>query len=167
MTHPKAQQLAIELMTEHGLIQAGWVFRWGHGRRQLGSCQILRRRGPLLGRPAEIKVIKLSKHLVALNSDEEVRDTILHEIAHALAGLKNGHNHVWKQVCLRIGAKPQRIAGEEVKTVDARYTLICGCCDQTLGQLHRRPKHERLLRSYCRSCGLLSKGKLRLMERVG
>jgi len=37
-------------------------------------------------------------------SDELVRDTLLHEIAHALVGTAHGHDEVWKAKCLEIGA---------------------------------------------------------------
>jgi predicted SprT family Zn-dependent metalloprotease len=97
---------------------------------------------------------------VALNSDEEVRDPILHEIAHAIAGLKNGHNPVWKSICRRIGARPDRLAGEEVEVIQGRYVIHCPCCGSDLARRHRRVNSIRLARSYCRSCGPASKGRL-------
>ena len=42
-------------------------------------------------------------------SKEEIVDTILHEIAHAIVGSKHGHDAVWKAVARRIGL-PQRPA---------------------------------------------------------
>lgn len=87
----KAQQLALELMREHDLLADGWRFAWSRGKRQLGAAQIRRTRNRRTGQVIEEKTIKLSRHLVALNGEDEIRDTILHEIAHALAGLKNGH----------------------------------------------------------------------------
>lgn len=42
----------------------------------------------------------------ALNDDiEDIRDTILHEIAHAIAGNENGHNEYWKSIAKDIGVK--------------------------------------------------------------
>ncbi|MBI1374282.1 MAG: hypothetical protein GC159_16320 [Phycisphaera sp.] len=152
-------------MTEHGLIADGWRFAWSNGKRQLGRCQIRRRRDPSTGKYVEIKTIKLSRYLVALNNDHEVRDTILHEIAHAIAGLKNGHNSVWKAVCRRIGAKPQRLAGEHITVVKGRYVLLCGCCEKELARRHRRIRPEALARSYCRHCGPESKGTLKILDR--
>lgn len=153
-------------MREHGLLRAGWVFQWSRGKRQLGAAQIKRRREPVTGTVNELKAIKLSRHLVALNDEAEVRDTILHEIAHALAGLKNGHNAHWKSICRRIGARPRRLAGESVAVVDARYAIVCGRCARPLAKRHRRPGHERLRRSYCRECGRRSLGHLWLHDRA-
>jgi predicted SprT family Zn-dependent metalloprotease len=162
MTHAEAQQLALDLMHQHGLLQAGWQFRWNNGKRQLGVCRVRRNRLPRSADFTEVKTIGLSRHLVALNSDEEVRDTILHEIAHAIAGVKNGHNHLWKETCRKIGARPRRLAGEGVKVVQAPYIIVCDCCQRSLGKRHRRVSARKLARSYCRSCGPQSMGKLRL-----
>ncbi len=42
----------------------------------------------------------------ATDSDlEEIQQTILHEIAHAIAGIENGHNTYWKAVAKDIGLK--------------------------------------------------------------
>lgn len=163
----EAQQLALDLMQENGLLEEGWVFRWSRGKRQLGMAQIRRLRHPATGKLIEHKTIKLSRHLVALNDEPAVRDTILHEIAHALAGLDNGHNHVWRSVCRRIGARPQRLAGEAVAVVEPRYVIVCGRCDRRLAKRHRRPGLERLARCYCTWCGRRSQGKLWLDDRNG
>jgi len=42
----------------------------------------------------------------SINEDmEEIRNTILHEIAHALVGNENGHNLVWKKKALELGVR--------------------------------------------------------------
>ena len=162
----KAQQLALDLMRQHGLLDAGWEFAWSRGKRQLGCAQVRRRRDRWTGDKVEAKSIKLSRHLVALNGEEAVRETMLHEIAHALAGIRNGHNATWKRVCRQIGAKPQRLAGEEIAVVEPRYTVVCGRCERHLDKRHRRPNRQRLQRGYCNYCGPASKGMLRLEDRA-
>ena len=159
----QAQQLALELMELHGVTDDGWDFRWSHGKKQLGCAQI-RKRKRSFGRVEEEKTIKLSRHLVALNDEDEVKDTILHEIAHAIAGIEHGHNEVWKTVCLQIGAKPQRLAGRDVKVVEPPYVIMCGNCDEVLAKRHRRIRKERLARSYCQRCGPKSIGKLKFQS---
>ncbi len=146
-------------MRQHGLIEAGWKFAWGRGKQRLGTAEVRRYRD---GRV--VKTLRFSEHMVRLNSIEEVRDIVLHEIAHALAGLDQGHNARWKAVCKRIGAKPQRFAGAEVQTPAPRYTLHCDHCQQHLGERHRRIAPDRLAQAYCASCGPVSKGKLRLVQ---
>jgi len=158
----QAEQLARDLMAQHGLTRAGWRFAWSGGKRQLGAAMIRKTKDPRTGRTTTVKTIRLSRHLVQLNEDDEVRDTILHEIAHALAGLENGHNAKWKAVCRRIGAKPRRLAGQHVATPPPRYQIVCGVCGRALGQRYRRIDPRRLGEAYCGSCGRISKGTLRL-----
>lgn len=100
-----AERLARELMSQHGL--AGWSFAWDRARRRFGTCSVERRR------------ITLSAYLTHLNDEAHVRDTILHEIAHALAP-GDGHGARWKAACRRIGATPERCYRE---AADPRVTL--------------------------------------------
>ncbi len=150
-----AEAMARELMEQHGVAAAGWRFVWSHGRRQLGSAHVRR-----LRKGRQIKTIRLSRHLVQLNSEAEVRDTILHEIAHAIAGIEHGHDATWKAVCVRIGATPQRLAGEDVQIVPPRYTIVCRQCERAIAHRYRRVNPRRLQHSYCRQCGPTSKGRL-------
>ncbi|MEX1015899.1 MAG: SprT-like domain-containing protein [Phycisphaeraceae bacterium] len=156
----EAERLALALMHQHDLPAQGWRFRWSAGKRQLGVAQIRHRRDRYTGKSTPIKTIRLSRHLVQLNSDAEVRDTILHEIAHALAGLEHGHDAHWQAVCRRIGATPQRLAGEAVVTPPARYQVVCGDCRQVLVHRHRRVDRRWLKRAYCRFCGPATTGRL-------
>lgn len=42
----------------------------------------------------------------SINEDiEEICNTILHEIAHAIVGNENGHNLVWKKKALELGVR--------------------------------------------------------------
>jgi predicted SprT family Zn-dependent metalloprotease len=164
MTPKKVEQLANQLMDQHGLLRDGWGFRWSRGKQRLGCAHIGRARDRRTGKTREKKSILVSRHLVELNTDAVIRDVILHEIAHALAGLEHGHDHVWRQVCLRIGATPQRLAGEEVRVVQPRYAIVCDACRQQLGRRHRRVSAQRMRTSYYARCGPGSAGKLRLVD---
>ncbi len=53
------------------------------------------------------KTIELQGRYVKDNTVEQVTDTILHEIAHALAGPRAGHGMEWKMWAVRVGATPQ------------------------------------------------------------
>jgi len=76
-------------------------------------------------------LITLSRPLTLLNPIEQVRDTILHEIAHALTP-GDGHGAKWKAACIAIGAKPVRcFVDPEVVTParrPARYSIGCRAC---------------------------------------
>ena len=134
MNWHEAEQLARTLMAEHGLIAAGWQFAWSRGKKELGCCSIKEQRHRITGEKQQIKLIRLSRYLVTMNSDEEVRDTILHEIAHALAGVENGHNDKWQAMCRKVGAKPKRLAGKEVNVVAAPFAVICCDCEKVLAE---------------------------------
>ena len=67
-----AHELALRLMRHHNLLPT-WKFEFDRSKVRFGKCSY------------GSKTISLSRHLVELNADVEVRDTILHEIAHALA----------------------------------------------------------------------------------
>jgi predicted SprT family Zn-dependent metalloprotease len=82
-----------------------------------------------------------------------VLDTILHEIAHALAGHKAGHGPAWKAKCAQIGAKPKRCFGREIKMPDGRWRAVCGGCRKLFSQ-HRKPKAATATSYfYCKLCG--------------
>jgi predicted SprT family Zn-dependent metalloprotease len=111
-----AEILAKSLMLQHGMTD--WTFRFDHARRRFGLCSTTR------------KLISLSAHLVRLNDEPEVRDTILHEIAHALTP-GDGHGQEWKAACRRIGAKPERTfdEGDGVQVPASRLRVGCERCD--------------------------------------
>jgi predicted SprT family Zn-dependent metalloprotease len=135
--HPHdAAQLARSLMAQHGL--SGWSFRFDHARRRFGSCRYRER------------VITLSRPLVLLNDVAEVRDTILHEIAHALSP-GDGHGPKWRAACRQIGARPVRCYSDQTvrspARPPARYRLGCGHCDWWVDR-HRLTR----TRYVCRRC---------------
>jgi predicted SprT family Zn-dependent metalloprotease len=98
-----AEQLAIKLMNDWGLIAKGWTFDFDLPCKRFGMCNYRRKR------------ITLSKLLVCLNDEPEVTETILHEIAHAICGPHHGHNNYWRKIALAVGCKPRACYGEEVK----------------------------------------------------
>jgi predicted SprT family Zn-dependent metalloprotease len=49
------------------------------------------------------RLIGLSETICTNASDESVRDTILHEIAHALAGVREQHGEAWRKIAVAIG----------------------------------------------------------------
>jgi predicted SprT family Zn-dependent metalloprotease len=65
------------------------------------------------------------------------RNTVLHEAAHIIAGLENGHNRVWKLIARSIGCTGERchmLATPERKTRTGSIILACPCGNQgTLG----------------------------------
>ncbi len=132
--------IAVELMQKHGL--QGWCFAFNKNLRRAGVCFY-----PFGGKPGRIE---LSVHYVELNDEDEIRDTILHEIAHALVGLNHGHDGVWKAKCVEIGARPERCYAGDGNMPKGRWQAHCGGCEKKFYR-HRRPK--RLNGWHCTPCG--------------
>ncbi|HQK32467.1 MAG TPA: SprT-like domain-containing protein, partial [Phycicoccus sp.] len=76
MQMDQALGLARRLMFEHDL--TGWTVVADRAKTRAGVCRFAKRQ------------IGLSRPLTELHSEAEVRDTILHEIAHALVGPEHG-----------------------------------------------------------------------------
>lgn len=131
-----AKKLANELMLKHGLVY--WAFGFNNAKRTFGICNFTRKR------------IELSKPLTELNDVEKVKDTILHEIAHALTP-GHGHDSVWKRKALEIGSNGDRcFSSKVVKTPESKYIADCVGCNRTFKK-HRTPKKSQ-------SCGICSGG---------
>ena len=125
-------QLLEHKLTEHGLAARGWTGALDNAERRFGVC-----------RPAK-KEISISRTLAALNSGEEVLDTILHEIAHALADSiyreNCGHDERWKAICRQIGARPERCYdGDEVVSPEAPWVLMHSDTGEIYSYHQRRP----------------------------
>ncbi len=97
---------ARELMDRHGLDE--WVLRFNGARKKLGECRPLQ------------KLILISRVHALNGAPGQVTDTILHEIAHALAGPKAGHGPAWKAIARRLGATPKSCAPESDEARNAR-----------------------------------------------
>ena len=132
--------LADRLLEEFGLKQRGWTFRFNKARRSLGLCRYHDKR------------IELSQHFVAGASPEAIRETLLHEIAHALAGPRSGHGERWKAMCLKVGARPQRLASPEEADhlPKGPWRATCAACGQHFHRFRKPPDGSKY---WCRKCG--------------
>lgn len=108
MNRTEALTLARQTLDAHGL--HGWkAVIDTRPRKRLGQCRYRNRE------------IGISAYHVTYHSDEDVRDTILHEIAHALVGPGHGHGPVWKAKARALGIRPR--ASVEVKMNNAGNML--------------------------------------------
>jgi predicted SprT family Zn-dependent metalloprotease len=128
-----AENLALDLMRQHLLIGTGWRFQWDHAKMRFGICYGGR------------KIIGLSRPLVAVNDESQVRDTILHEIAHALVGIAHKHDFVWQMKARELGARPEACyAATNVVQVECDYKATCADCGKVINR-PRRPNAGLLL----------------------
>ncbi|PFG39656.1 SprT-like family protein [Georgenia soli] len=103
--------LGVELLALHGL--TSWRFAFDNAKRRAGACKF------------DTRTISVSRHLMALYSEEHVRDTILHEIAHALVGPKHGHDRVWRAKALAIGCSGSRLVDADAPRAPAPWRGTC------------------------------------------
>lgn len=89
----QAVALATAMLREHGLHD--WRAVLDNARTRAGLCNHTRRE------------ISLSKPLLG-RGEASTRDTILHEIAHALVGPDHGHDAVWRRQHLELGGDGKR-----------------------------------------------------------
>ncbi len=125
-----AHELAYNLMHQHGLIYQGWQFKFDRATSRFGTCRYSRR------------FIQLSKPLTLVNDEVEVRDTILHEIAHALTPGAD-HGPVWKLQAQAIGARPERcFTTARVKLAATKYEGICMDCGHKVPRTRKPNVHR-------------------------
>jgi predicted SprT family Zn-dependent metalloprotease len=153
MDHELAESMAKDLMRQHGLLDQGWAFEWSRSKRVFGRC-VYRR-----------KVLELSRWLTGSNPQYEVRDTVLHEIAHCLCP-GHGHNNVWKKKCIEIGARPKARYGEEVTPTKRKYSLFCDCCKTVIKATDRLLSKADLSNKYHAKCGVQGIGKLKVLRNL-
>ena len=127
-----AYDMAVALCSTHGL--EGWRVEFDTAKRRAGVCRYGDR------------VIGLSGPLTRLHAETEVRDTVLHEIAHALVGPAHRHDEVWRATARRIGCSGRRCLPADAPRVQGAWV---GTCPRG----HTHDRHRRPVRvTSCRRC---------------
>lgn len=106
-----ALDLARALLDTHGL--KAWSVEWDSAKTRAGICRF------------QEQTIGLSAPLTRLHDEAEVRDTILHEIAHALAGPQAKHGPHWRQVARSIGCTGTRCTSEQAERIAGAWLGVC------------------------------------------
>ena len=120
------EAIARQEIAKHGL--QGWTFGWGRTKRQLGVCKYRSKR------------IEIAEHHALYSPRETVLDTLLHEIAHAIAGPAARHGPAWKAVAQRLGATPKACAAvEEIVAMPGDWQATCPACQKTFHK-YKRPR---------------------------
>jgi predicted SprT family Zn-dependent metalloprotease len=141
------RKLAVSLMIDHGLIEQGWTFDFINAIKRVGQCNWTD------------KVISYSTHY--LDSDfASIRNTILHEIAHALVPphkYRNRwiyHGYEWRSKAREIGCTGDTCAnadeGLAAKPVTYNYKIECPRCKRSWLRV-RKPKAA-MFKGRCPRC---------------
>lgn len=135
MTPSAALTLARSLMAEHGL--TGWTVSIDRAKVRGGCCHYSTRK------------ITLGAAYLTKATASQVRNTILHEIAHALAGFHAGHGPEWRKVARSIGCDAQTCHNVKSLRDDAPWRTVCSKGHATKSRFHRAPLTVR----FCKDCG--------------
>lgn len=126
MDKTEARNLALTKMDEFGLLDEGWGFKFSKSKSAAGTCYHRK------------KLITISEHYVELNSREDILNTILHEIAHALLPSYVHHNDTWRNLFIHIGGNGSRT--HSLIQPKGKYSYVCPSCKERHEQYRGKPK---------------------------
>lgn len=137
MTLNEIEMLGVRLIQEHEAksgLKTGWQFAFDLAPVRGGICRYA------------AKQITLSVTFCLKAPKEDIVDTILHEIAHAIVGPNHGHDDTWKTAARRIGCTAKRC-----HQVDHTPPLWRGKCE--CGRKWKRQRLSRRARTgQCAKC---------------
>lgn len=135
MRKTEVKAMAKDLFLKHGL---EWDLGFDQAKRRLGACHFDKKR------------ISLSERYIKIATPEQIINTLLHEIAHALVGVGHGHNHIWRRTAQTIGCDGSRVSSIACFT-PPKWVADCKC-----GIGHNRYKKPKAgCKWSCAKCGTI------------
>lgn len=125
------------LLMEHGLWEQGWRFQWMNRHRTLGLCKYRE------------KLLLLSTIYVDHHDNDHVRQTCLHEVAHALTPMAR-HGLEWQRKALELGVRNPAPC-TDANMPKGRWQAACPTCSKVYS-MHRPPKNRPGSFKYCSPC---------------
>ena len=114
-------------------------------RRQHGYCEHNRRTGG--------GVIGVAAFIIEHASDDEIFDTVTHELAHAICGPDEGHGTLWQNVHKELGGNGERYARAIPGAPRGKYRADCPACGKT-GIAYRWRIAPTMKRATHNACGM-------------
>lgn len=108
---PRVRHWAEALIAAH--LDPSWTFAFDNAKRRAGLCDYTHKR------------ISVSRYLAARYDDDTNHQTLLHEVAHALAGPRAGHGPRWKAVARELGYVGGTTHNGETATDLAPWIGVC------------------------------------------
>ena len=123
-TPQETHALAIDMLSQHGLIEQGWKVRWNRRHGVAGETVYSK------------KTITLSARAVAVYDWDTIVDGLLkHEVAHALVGPGHKHGPVWQKKVKALGGVTDKhcptfsagaaVSWENLGTVGLILAAVC------------------------------------------
>ena len=104
----------------------GWTIGFNKAKQIAGICNHTK------------KKICISRGFFEKSTFDELKDTVLHEVAHMLVGSEHGHNKIWKQKAIEIGCSGERC--HDVDFSQPNYKILCVGCNKELGTCFKKIK---------------------------
>ena len=150
----KAEALACALIAEHidpfcGEHPGKVRFEWHRRISALGTYSVRKHRTHVEGVYVYERKISLSRPMTEVCDEATVRETILHEVAHARAGISAGHGPMWAKECNLLGIEPKACGGSiggTLPTPRIGVEAVCPVCSHK----HWKPRRP----STPRACGV-------------
>lgn len=163
VTPKRVRLLAHGLLKQYGLDELGWRFQWSSHKRRFGQCDY---------RKKLIEVSEFMFRMTVPEQREDFLDTVKHEVAHALAYIKDGHcghGKPWKKWAVKLGANPR--ATSQIKFKDSlegvKYVIIdTSNNDKIVQRYYRKPRQSvfRNIKHYTANDRPESLGKLKIKK---
>lgn len=135
MNETEVIHLGNSLLKEHNL--EDWIIDISKTQSCIGQCFY------------HEKTIKFSKFFLD-NSEEKIKNIILHEIAHALVGPQHGHNRVFKNKCYEIGTEASSRTTTLKSDKIINYEVYCS--NNCFKPLQRNRMPTKLIGRKCCKC---------------
>jgi predicted SprT family Zn-dependent metalloprotease len=131
MTEREVTRLANFYLNQAGL--TGWKIAFSNAAGRGGSCSY------------KTKTLRFSRLYMKASTEAGTRNTITHEVAHAIAGSGHGHDAVWKRIHKSMGGTGQTTVAESqvnMRVIEAKKNnyVICNKCHKFLGKSTRKIK---------------------------
>ena len=108
------------------------------------------------------RVIRYNPTIFSLYFEDNLENTVPHEVAHYICDLLYGLNTIkphgaeWKQVMQALGADPRVTASYDLSGITLRrlqtFSYRCDCGEQKLSSIRHNRVVKRSYRYYCRVC---------------
>src|SRR4051812_11090257 len=93
MTETEIRRLTLLLLRQHGL--TGWRVAFSNAVGRGGSCSY------------KTKTIRFSRLYIKATTEAGTRNTVSHEVAHAIAGEGHGYDVIWQRIHRSMGGDGQ------------------------------------------------------------
>lgn len=131
-------ELKSKFPTYHKSIK-DYKLKFGRKRRAYGTCKY------------GTKTIEIHMYLCKHVEKKDVRDTVLHEMAHAIDkevnGYSSGHGRPWKRIATEIGCNPRSSSNKGGNVVkESKYVMVLDKGDGTFEYICGKHRKKRTIR---------------------